>query len=329
MHNIQQEKPVNKTAALLVNLGSPEAPTTTAVRRFLRAFLRDPRVVNIPRPIWWIILNCFVLPFRPRKALHAYKKIWTAKGSPLSFLTSQLTEQVAHLLKNQNISVEYAMSYSKPSIEEKLRNFQQSGINHIIVLPLYPQYSSTTTASVHDSVVNEFKRWKYIPGFAFISDYCRHEAYIAALAESIQRAEKEHPGEILLMSFHGLPEQLSKWGDPYALQCHATAALLAEKSGLETGQWQVVFQSRFGKAEWLKPYCVDTLMALPKQGIKNINVICPGFAVDCLETLEEIAITNKEIFLAAGGSSYHYIPALNDTPLHAQVLADIIKTHDG
>jgi protoporphyrin/coproporphyrin ferrochelatase len=314
-----------KTAALLVNLGSPDAPTTRAVRRFLKAFLWDPRVVNLPRPLWWLILNCFVLPFRPRKAVHAYLKIWTTQGSPLVFLTRQLTEQVQAELQHDPVLVDYAFSYCQPSIEDKLQEFKKQGIDNIIVLPLYPQYSSTTTASVHDAVTKEFSRWKHIPRFTFISDYCADEQYVAAVAESIQVARQNYHSDLLVMSFHGLPKQLVKWGDPYCCQCHQTARLIAAKLGLDKSQWKLVFQSRFGKAEWLKPYCVDTLMALPQQGIKQIDVVCPGFAVDCLETLEEIALENKSIFLAAGGEAYHYIPALNDTQAHAQSLAGIIR----
>ncbi|MCX7087629.1 MAG: ferrochelatase [Methylococcales bacterium] len=314
-----------KTAVLLVNLGSPDAPTTSAVRRFLKDFLWDPRVVNIPRPIWWLILHLFVLPFRPRKSAHAYQKVWTEKGSPLVFLTRQLTEQVQQELSNDEFMVDYAMSYCKPSIAEKLRAFKKSGVKKIIILPLYPQYSSTTTASVHDSVVKEFSTWKHIPSFTFISDYCADEQYIEAVAHSIQAARKNDSSDLLVMSFHGLPQQLIKWGDPYCCQCHKTGALIAEKLGLEKHQWTLVFQSRFGKAEWLKPYCVDTLMQLPQQGIKHIDVVCPGFAVDCLETLEEIAMENKSIFLNAGGETYNYIPALNDSKAHALSLVNVIK----
>lgn len=314
-----------KTAALLVNLGSPDAATTSAVRRFLKAFLWDPRVVNIPRPIWWLILNCFVLPFRPRKALRAYQKIWTEKGSPLVFLTKQLAEQVQIVLGTEAVLVDHAFSYCQPSIESKLRAFKQQGIEKIIILPLYPQYSSTTTASVHDAVVKEFSRWKHIPSFTFVSDYCADELYIEAVANSIRAARQNYHSDLLLMSFHGLPKQLVKWGDPYCCQSHKTASLIAAKLGLEKSQWKLVFQSRFGKAEWLKPYCVEALAELPKQEIKQVDMVCPGFAVDCLETLEEIAMENKSIFLEAGGETYTYIPALNDTNAHAHCLASIIK----
>ena len=316
-----------KTGILLANLGSPTAPTTKAVRRFLKQFLWDKRVVNIPRPVWWLILNGFVLPFRPKKSAHAYQTIWHAeKGSPLTFFTRQLSEKVAEQLKAKNITVDYVMRYGEPSMATQLRKFKEQGINHIVVLPLYPQYSSTTTASIYDDLVKELNSWRHLSSFRFISDYHQNEAYIAAVADSITQAWQEQPKhELLMMSFHGLPEQLTKWGDPYFHHCQQTAKLIAEKLGLQDSEWMLVFQSRFGKAQWLKPYCVDTLQALPAQGIKTIDVVCPGFAVDCLETLEEIAITNKEIFIAAGGESYRYIPALNDSDAHVDSIISLLE----
>lgn len=316
-----------KTGILLANLGSPTAPTTKAVRRFLKQFLWDKRVVNIPRPVWWLILNGFVLPFRPKKSAHAYQTIWHAeKGSPLTFFTRQLSEKVAEQLKAKNITVDYVMRYGEPSMATQLRKFKEQGINHIVVLPLYPQYSSTTTASIYDDLVKELNSWRHLSSFRFISDYHQNEAYIAAVADSIKQAWQEQPKhELLMMSFHGLPEQLTKWGDPYFHHCQQTAKLIAEKLGLKDSEWMLVFQSRFGKAQWLKPYCVDTLQALPAQGIKTIDVVCPGFAVDCLETLEEIAITNKEFFMAAGGESYRYIPALNDSDAHVDSIISLLE----
>lgn len=316
-----------KTGVLLANLGSPTAPTTKAVRRFLKDFLWDKRVVNIPRPVWWVILNCFVLPFRPKKSAHAYQTIWDAeKGSPLTFLTRQLTEKVAQKLQAKNVTVDTVMSYGEPSMATQLRKFKEQGINDIVVLPLYPQYSSTTTASVYDALIKEFNSWRHIPSFRFISDYHQSDAYITAVAESIQYAWQEQPkNELLMMSFHGLPEQLTVWGDPYFHQCQQTATLIAEKLGLKDSEWMLVFQSRFGKAQWLKPYCVDTLQALPAQGVKSVDVVCAGFAVDCLETLEEIAITNKEFFIAAGGEQYRYIAALNDSDAHVDSIISLLE----
>lgn len=314
------------TGVLLANLGSPVAPTTAAVRKFLKDFLWDPRVVNIPRPVWWLILHGAVLPFRPAKSAKAYRKVWDAeKGSPLTFLTRQLSEKTAGRLRGQGIEVAYAMRYGAPAIATQLQQFKALGLERIIVLPLYPQYSSTTTASVYDDVVNELKQWRHIPSLQFISDYHRNACYIAAVADSIKQAWREQgKNELLMMSFHGLPERLTAWGDPYFHQCHKTAALIAEQLGLNGNEWIIVFQSRFGKAEWLKPYCVNTLKALPGQGIRTVDMVCPGFAVDCLETLEEIAIENKAVFIAAGGADYRYIPALNDSDAHVDVVINVL-----
>ena len=318
-----------KIGILLANLGSPTAPTTKAVRRFLKDFLGDPRVVNLPRPLWWLILNFFVLPFRPSRSAKAYRKVWHEKGSPLTYLTRQLTENVAEQLKPKGITVNYAMRYGEPSIATQLKAFKKAGITDVMVLPLYPQYSSTTTASIYDDLTKELKQWRHLPSFQFISDYHQDSHYITAVAASIEQAWREQPkNELLVMSFHGLPEQLTQWGDPYFHQCHQTAALIAEKLGLTEKQWMIVFQSRFGKAQWLKPYCVDTLQALPIQGIKAIDIVCPGFAVDCLETLEEIAMENKSIFMEAGGSEYRYIACLNDSQAHVDALINLLHLHD-
>jgi ferrochelatase len=314
-----------KTAVLLANLGSPTAPTTKAVRRFLADFLWDPRVVNLPRPLWWMILNFFVLPFRPSKSAKAYQKVWHEKGSPLTYLTRQLTEKMAEQLSSQGVITNYAMRYGEPSIAKQLKAFKAEGVTDIIILPLYPQYSSTTTASIYDDLIKELNQWRHLPNFQFISDYHQDAHYISAVAESIKQAWDEHAkNELLIMSFHGLPEVLTKWGDPYFHQCHRTAWLIAEALGLNESQWMLVFQSRFGKAEWLKPYCVDTLEVLPGQGVKTVDVVCPGFAVDCLETLEEIAMENKSIFIEAGGIDYRYISALNDSVSHVSALIDLI-----
>ena len=317
---------IKKTAVLLANLGSPTAPTTKAVRRFLADFLWDPRVVNLPRPLWWMILNFFVLPFRPSRSAKAYRKVWHEKGSPLTYLTQQLTEKVDSKLSAHGIVTTYAMRYGEPSIANRLKEFQKIGVTDVIVLPLYPQYSSTTTASIYDDLVKELNQWRHLPSFHFISDYHQNSHYITAVAESIEKAwHQQDKNELLIMSFHGLPEVLTKWGDPYFHHCHKTAALIADKLNLNEKQWMIVFQSRFGKAEWLKPYCVDTLEALPRQGVKTVDVVCPGFAVDCLETLEEIAMENKAIFMEAGGTAYRYISALNDSDEHVNVIVSLIE----
>lgn len=321
-----REKAGSKKGVLLVNLGSPSTPDISSVRQFLKEFLWDPRVVNLPRFLWWIILHFLILPFRPRKSLKAYKKIWHKKGSPLLFLTLQLTEKVADCFDSQSTAVNYVMRYGEPSIAKQLRQYKKNQIDELIVIPLYPQYSSATTASVYDAVVKELSQWRYIPAIRFVNNYHQNALYVEAIATSIERTWKNKGrNELLLMSFHSLPEKLTEWGDPYFEQCKRSAELIAEKLSLSNEQWKTVFQSRFGKAKWLQPYLNEVLQDLPEQGIKNIDVVCPGFAVDCLETLEEIELTNKAIFLDAGGESFHYIPALSDSNQHVEMMVKLIK----
>jgi len=317
-----------KTGILLVNLGSPEKPTTSAVRRYLKEFLGDPRVVNLPRIVWWVVLNFLVLPFRPAKSAKAYKKIWTPAGSPLITLTQSLTDKLAKYFNADNFTIAMAMRYGKPGILTQLRRLKKQGIEKLIVLPLYPQYSSTTTASVYDAVFAEIGHWRYIPEVIFINEYYQDRHYIESIVATIKQSwQQRKKNPLLLMSFHGLPAKLSEWGDPYALQCKKTAALIAEQLELKDSEWLLVFQSRFGKAEWLQPYCVDTLENLPGKGVKAIDIVCPGFAVDCLETLEEIAITNRALYMAAGGEAYCYIPALNDSDIHSKALINLIERY--
>lgn len=316
-----------KTGVLLVNLGSPATTSVRDVRAFLREFLGDPRVVNLPRPLWWLILNLFILPFRPRKSAHAYQAIWTDKGSPLVAFTRQLATKLAKRIGGEQVLVDYAMRYGKPALSDKLQEFKQQGVQEVVVLPLYPQYSSTTTASVFDVVAETFLKWRHLPSLQFVSDYHQSPAYIKAVADSVRRHWAEHgQAAVLVMSFHGLPAKLTELGDPYFYHCQTSARLLAEELQLSDKQWRLVFQSRFGRAEWLKPYCVEVLQDLPKQDIRQVDVVCPGFAVDCLETLEEIAIANKELFLAAGGKSYRYIPALNDNDSHVDAMVELIQS---
>jgi len=316
-----------KRGILIVNLGSPKHLTVRSVRRFLRKFLSDPRVVNLPRSLWWVILNFFILPFRPFKSKAAYAEVWTDRGSPLTFLTQDLTDKVsAHYKRNPHVTVAMAMSYGAPSLKSQLHKLQKAECEQITVVPLYPQYSSTTTASVFDAVAMELMQWRYIPELHFISDYHQHPLYISSIAGSIQHAWENQPAnELLLMSFHGLPDVLTKKGDPYYYQCIKTAELIAQKLNLQEDKWRVVFQSRFGKAKWLQPYCIETLMALPEEGFKNIDIICPGFVIDCLETLEEINMTNKAIFFEAGGEQYRYIACLNDSDENVQLMVDLIE----
>jgi ferrochelatase len=314
-------------ALLLVNLGTPEAPNAGAVRRYLREFLSDPRVVEIPKPIWWPILNGIVLPIRGPRSAHAYASIWTEQGSPLMALTRALTAEVARQMaaRHPDVVVDFAMTYGSPSLPERIAALKAQGIERIRILPLYPQYSGTSTGSVFDAMAKYLLKERALPEVHFIRDYFDHPAYITAIAERIRHFWREEGrAPFLLMSFHGLPRRNVDLGDPYRSQCETTARLVAQQLGLKDGEWQLVFQSRFGKQEWLKPYCVDALRELPGRGVQALDVVCPGFAVDCLETLEEIAIANKEVFEAAGGTAYRMIPALNDSPEHAAALLQVI-----
>jgi ferrochelatase len=316
---------------LLVNLGTPEAPTPPAVRRYLREFLWDPRVVEIPRPLWWVILHGVILWTRPSKSARAYRAIWTDKGSPLLVFSMNLARavrsEVAARTGRETI-VEVAMRYGKPTIREKLEELKSAGADKLLILPLYPQYSSPSTGTVFDAVASALKGWRYIPEIGFVNEYHDHPGYIRAVAKRIDDFWRDSGrAEFLLFSFHGLPERSRVLGDPYHDQCHATAQLIADELNLPKEAWQLVFQSRFGPGRWLHPYCIDVLNELPQQGIRDVDVVCPGFAVDCLETLEEIGMANKEVFKKAGGARYRLIPALNDSPEHARFLADLIVQH--
>ena len=319
------------TGVLLVNLGTPEEPSTPAVRKYLKQFLSDSRVVEIPRLIWLPILHALVLPKRPAKSAENYKKVWTDDGSPLLYFGQRQAKLLQHEMESRfkgPVHIELAMRYGKPSIESGLIALQKKGVRRLLILPLYPQYSATTTATTFDEVARIFKAWRWIPEFRFIAQYHDQPAYIDSLAKSIKDHWKENgQSDVLLMSFHGLPKRNLDLGDPYFCQCHKTGRLLANKLGLKKDQWQLTFQSRFGKAEWLKPYTDKTLMEMPEKGVKSVDVICPGFPADCLETLEEIDGENREYFLKAGGEKYHYITALNDSPEHIHALADLIQQH--
>jgi ferrochelatase len=316
---------------LVVNLGTPDAPTAAAVRRYLGEFLWDPRVVEIPRPIWWLILNGLVLTTRPAKSAAAYKRVWTEEGSPLLAISRKQTDALSARLKAEfpgPVNVELGMRYGEPSLASALEKLRGLNTRRILVLPLYPQYSATTTASVFDEVTRTLQKWRWLPEMRFVNQYHDEQAYIDCLASSIKEAwaEREQP-EKLLFSFHGMPKQFLLAGDPYHCQCQKTARLVAEQLELTDSQWLVSFQSLFGKAEWLKPYTQPTLEEWGKSGVKSVDVVCPGFSADCLETLEEIAMLNKEFFEGAGGDSLHYIPALNHRDDHIDMLVNLIKRH--
>lgn len=312
-----------KIGVLLANLGTPDEPTTPAVKRYLRQFLSDPRVIDLPRLKWLPILNFMVLPKRSPKVAEAYRSIWTENGSPLLSISRQQQKalQMYFDAKGQDVVVELGMSYGNPSIESAVDRLLKQNVEKIIVLPLYPQYSSTTTASVFDAFARGLQGQKKIVPFEFIHHYHDHPLYIQALANSIQLADDE----LLLFSFHGIPKRYETEGDFYAEHCRETARLVAEKLGLNENQWFLSFQSRFGDEEWLQPYTDKTLESFPAKGVKKVAVICPGFSADCLETLEEIAEENRENFEKAGGESYRYIPALNASGDHIQLLIDLVE----
>jgi ferrochelatase len=316
---------------LLVNLGSPDAPTTKAVRRYLAEFLWDPRVVEIPRLLWWLIMHGVVLRLRPSRSAHAYQRVWTDEGSPLLAISRR---QLAALQKvcaaryGERVQLALAMRYGNPSIKVGLAQLREAHARRILVLPLYPQYSAATTATVFDAVAAELKTWRWVPALRFISHYHDDEAYLTALVNSVRESWEQHgQGERLLFSFHGMPKRTLHAGDPYHCHCQKTARLVAERLGLAEDRWQVAFQSRFGRAEWLQPYTDKTLRQWAYDGLKQVDVVCPGFAADCLETLEEIAMQNKETFLAAGGTNLRYIPALNARADHIAALQDLIDGH--
>ena len=320
-----------RTAILLVNLGTPEAPTPKAVRRYLKEFLSDPRVVEIPRPLWWLILNAIVLPLRPARSAAKYAMIWGQDGSPLRVHSERQAKLLRGYLGSQGEAaplVDYAMRYGEPSIDAVLARLKQQHCERTLVLPLYPQYAASTTATTLDKVSEYMRRVRNIPELRTVKHFHDHPAYIAALAEGVRTHWAQHgKPDRLLMSFHGLPRFSIDRGDPYHCECQKTARLLAEALALAPDAYQISFQSRFGRAEWLKPYTAATLAQWGKQGLRRVDVVCPGFVADCLETLEEIGIEGKAEFLRAGGGEFHAIPCLNESAAWIQALAQIALEH--
>lgn len=320
-----------RLGVVLVNLGTPDAPTPSALRRYLAEFLSDPRVVELPPLLWRIILHGIILRVRPKKSAHAYAAVWGEHGSPLMAASKALTDAVRARLGERipgRINVALAMRYGQPAIADVLRRLQGDGIERLLIVPLYPQYSGATTGSVADGIFMELQRWRWVPELRMLGAYHDDPAYIAAIANSILVHWAEHGrSERLLISFHGMPKATHEAGDPYYCQCHKTARLIAERLELADDEWEMAFQSRFGAAEWLQPYVAERLVALPREGVRHLSVVCPGFACDCLETLEEIAIQGKQSFLGAGGERLDYIPALNSDERHAAFMTDRILRH--
>lgn len=321
------------TGVLLCNLGTPDAPTASAVRRYLRQFLADPRVVEIPRAVWLPLLLGVILPLRSRKSAAKYASIWTPDGSPLKVWT----ERQAKLLQgaigeagHRGVKVRYAMRYGHPTIASQLDALKAEGATRILVLSAYPQYSGTTTASLLDDVSAWTRRVRHVPELRFVNRYHDDPGYIDALVRTVERHWREHGRpDHFVMSFHGVPERTLRLGDPYHCECQKTGRLLAGRLGLEPGQYTLSFQSRFGRARWLEPYTEPTLRALARKGVKRVDVACPGFTSDCLETLEEIAQEGRDAFLTAGGKEFHYIPCLNADGGWIKALAAIAGQHMG
>lgn len=318
-------KPAAKVGVLLVNLGTPDAPTTSALRRYLREFLSDPRVIEIPRLVWLGILHGIILRVRPKKSAKLYEAVWTSEGSPLLVISKQQQLAIQEQL-GDGFSVKLGMRYGNPSIASALRELQKEAVRKIIVLPLYPQYAAPTTGSSFDAVAKELSGWRWVPELHFINNYCDEPLYVAALANSVrEHIEKNGKPQKIIFSYHGTPKRNLDLGDPYYCFCIKTTRLVAEQLGLDKNDYIASFQSRFGYAEWLKPYTDETLKNLPAEGVKDVAIISPAFSADCLETLEELAVENRHTFMVAGGEKYAYIPALNDRADHIHALVHLIR----
>lgn len=320
------EKP--KIGILLTNLGTPDAPEKGALRRYLKEFLSDERVIELPRWKWWPILNLIVLNTRPKKVAEAYKSIWTEKGSPLLVITKNQAAALEKELHDPRVLISVGMRYGNPSIASALRELRDRGAQKILLLPMYGQYSSATAGSTFDAMAEELKKWRWVPEIRTIMQFHDHPGYIQVVAKNIAKHwQKNGKPEKLVMSFHGIPKRYFEGGDPYFCHCQKTGRLIAEALKLKKEEYLVTFQSLFGKEEWIKPYTDKTLESLAHSGVKAVDVVCPGFLADCLETIEEINVENRENFLEAGGQKYSYIAAVNDNPEFIRVLADIVRHH--
>ena len=319
------DKSNSKIGVLLVNLGTPERPVCPSLRKYLGEFLMDPRVIEIPKLLRLILVKGIIVNFRSHKSAATYREIWTDQGSPLLINSQKLSDKVSHALGDDYI-VDVAMRYGNPSVKDKLALLHQHGARKLIVVPLYPQYSGSTNGSTFDAVAKALSKQRWVPDLRFVASYHHRDQYIQAVGNSIKAHWKENgQAEKLLFSFHGIPKKYTIKGDPYESQCRLSAQRIADYLNLNQTQWQLVFQSRFGAEEWLTPYCDETLKKLPSQGIKSVDIICPGFSADCLETLEEINGENRHYFIDAGGKEYRYIPCLNDSDSHIELMSDILR----
>ncbi|CNK43539.1 ferrochelatase [Yersinia pseudotuberculosis] len=314
----------SKPGVLMVNLGTPDAPTSKAIKRYLAEFLSDRRVVDTSPLLWWPLLHGVILPLRSPRVAKLYQSVWMEEGSPL--LVYSRRQQKALAARMPDIPVELGMSYGSPNLPEAIETLLAQGVTNLVILPLYPQYSCSTSAAVWDAVARVLKGYRRLPSISFIRDYAEHPAYISALKQSVERSFAEHgQPDRLVMSFHGIPKRYAQLGDDYPIRCEDTSRALRAALPLPAEKIIMTYQSRFGREPWLTPYTDETLKSLPSQGVKHIQLICPGFSADCLETLEEIKEQNREFFLHAGGEKFEYIPALNDDEGHIALLEQLIR----
>ncbi len=320
----------SRAGILLVNLGTPDSPSPAAVRRYLAEFLWDPRVIEMPRALWWLVLHGIILRIRPRRSAHAYAKVWTPEGSPLLVESRKLAAALDARLRSRHgdrVRVELAMTYGNPSIPDALERLRRDGVQRLLVLPMYPQYSSTTTASVFERVTAELGRWRWLPEFRMVNQYWDDDAYVNAIARSVEAHWQSHDRKHLLFSFHSIPKRYFTAGDPYHCFCQATARRVSTRLGLADGDWSLGFQSRFGREEWLRPYLDELLHDYSHTGPRRVTVVCPGFATDCLETLEEVAMQDRDLFLSHGGEAYDCVPCLNSSEAHVALYERIVASH--
>lgn len=322
-------KQADKIGVLITNLGTPEAPTKQALKPYLKQFLSDPRVVEVPKLIWWCILNGIILNFRPKRSAAAYATVWVDEGSPLLVHTKNQAKGLASRFADRwgdDVIVEYAMRYGQPSVENAVDSLLNQGARKIVVLPLYPQYCASTTGSTFDALANDFTKRRWLPELRFINQYHDHKPYVECLADTIKAHWQTHGRtDKLVFSYHGIPKRYLINGDPYHCQCYKTTRLVAQELGLNENEYMTTFQSRFGREEWLQPYTDETFKGLPAQGVKSLQVICPGFSSDCLETIEEIGEENREYFMENGGQRYEYIACLNASEAHLNMLFALLE----
>jgi ferrochelatase len=324
-------KQADKIGVLITNLGTPQAPTKQALKPYLKQFLSDPRVVEVPKLIWWFVLNGIILNLRPKRSAAAYATVWVDEGSPLLVHTKNQAKGLAERFEaawGDEVIVDYAMRYGEPSVENAIDKLLNAGARKIVVLPLYPQYCASTTGSTFDAIAADFTKRRWLPELRFINQYHDHQAYVEAVATTITKHWETHSrADKLLFSYHGIPKRYLLNGDPYHCQCYKTTRLVAEQLGLKDDEYMTTFQSRFGREEWLTPYTDETLKAFPGKGVKSLQVICPGFSSDCLETIEEIGEENRDYFMENGGERFEYIESLNASDLHLDMLFGLLESN--